>query len=153
MGLWKPLTWPLRLDSGPSALCRNKYWLRRRSLGTLAQKDLIYIEFENLILGKILLNLKSEQYFCQLGVNVFSLLRRKLRATCMVIVLAPPSLRPQRSGWRARHEPHRRNPRPVLVKPFVFGSQNRLLHGYGHFVDLDDGAPLFPKFSEQDVVR
>jgi hypothetical protein len=65
------------------------------AVGALAQIDLVHIHFQDLVLAEVFLDLPGQQHFVGLALEVCSLDRKKLRATCCVMVeSAPPWRRP-----------------------------------------------------------
>ena len=77
------------------------------------------------------------------------MVRKKLRATCMVIVQAP---------WRtpAGHEIRHRGARhadvvdaAVVVEALVLGGEDRVDHRLGDVLDRDERAPLLAEFADQ----
>ena len=65
--------------------------LRRRgeAVGALAEEDLVDVELQDLVLGRLASIFQASSTSRSLRVTVFSRVRKKLRATCMVIVPAP----------------------------------------------------------------
>ena len=65
--------------------------LRRggKAVGALAEIDLVDVELQDLVLGEARSILNASSISLNLRVSVFSFDRKKLRATCIVMVLAP----------------------------------------------------------------
>ena len=83
-----------------------------------------------------------------LRVIVFSRVRKKFRATCIVIVPAP--------CWVPVDEVRRGGPQDaqvidaaVRVEPLVLGGQDGLLHDIRDVADAYDGPPLLAEFAQE----
>ena len=77
--------------------------------------------------------------------------RKKLRATCIVMVVAPWRLPPAR-GWRGGAQHADVVDAPVLVEALVLGGEHRVLHDLGDLRDPDDRAALLAELADQHAV-
>jgi hypothetical protein len=73
--------------------------------------------------------------------------RKKVRATCIVIVLGPlpPALEVCDRGAGHAHVVDA----AVLIEPVILGRQDRRLHDLRHVLDLHDGALFLAEFADQ----
>ena len=62
---------------------------RGKAVSTLAKINLVDIKLQNFVFAQAVFDFEGSSTSLNLRVMVFSLVRKKLRATCMVIVLAP----------------------------------------------------------------
>ena len=96
--------------------------------------------------------LKASSISLNLRVRVFSLERKKLRATCIVMVLAPwrtpPATKLEQRG------PHDADvvDAAVLVEALVLGGEDRRFSTCGHVVDPDHRAALLAELADQLAV-
>ena len=84
--------------------------------------------------------------------SVFSRVRKKLRATCIVMVPAPCWVPAARLASAARSHAHVVDP-AVLVEALVLGRQDRVSHDIRDLPDADDRAPFLAEFAQEVAFR
>ena len=116
-----------------------------KAISALSEENLVDVELENLILGKVLFNLERQQGFIKLA-NV-GLFRRKEEVLCHLLRDGGRSLAPTTTNEVAQRcaRDALRIHAPMLVEAFVFRRQNCLFHHFWNIHKTDDLAPLFAK--------
>ena len=129
-------------------LCRGG-----KTIGALAQIDLVDVELKDLVFGEILLDLECEQHFIQLAGDGF--FRRQEEVTGHLhgdgrgaLLLATGD---QIGCGSAREAEYIHA--GVLIEAIIFRRQDRLLHNVGDLIDLDDLTTLFAKLTDQRAIR
>ena len=121
---------------------------RREAVGPLAEKDLVHVELENLVLGQVGFDLPREQDLAEFSGNCLFAGQEEVAGDL------------HRDGARALLGSTREIAcggaqdtevvdAPVRIETLIFGGQNGLFHHIGHFGDSHDRAALLPEFTQE----
>ena len=121
---------------------------RGKTVGPVAQEDLVHIDFQNLVFGQVVLELEGQQYLVNLAGKGF--LRRQIHIARHLHgdgrgALALGAAHVGRCG------PHHAQvvDAAVLEKAGVFDGQDGVFHHRWNFFNRCERAVLFAKFTDQ----
>ena len=124
----------------------------REAVCALAEKNLVDINLENLVLGQRRFDAQRQQCLVKLaGVGFFAgneEVARHLHRDGGCALLAA---RAGDVGQRRAQDANRVDA-AVLIEAVILGGQNRLFHDHRHVGKAHQVAPLFAKFANQEIV-
>ena len=125
---------------------------RGKTIGALPEENLVDVQLENLVLGKIVFDLEGEQDFIQFaGIGLFrrqeEIARDLLGDGRCALALASAKQVAARGAQNAEVVDA-----AMLVETIILGRDDGVLHDLRHFLDAHHGAAFFAKLANQVAI-